>query len=55
MSYFRDAQLVLEAHKFYPAYVLIGLSLMEVIRFSCSSQLHQTQQQQRIYYKKLIL
>lgn len=49
-----DEQLeYLESHKFIPAYILVGLFAMEVLRFCCSSNLSRYRRDQRYEYRRL--
>ncbi|DAZ99095.1 TPA: hypothetical protein N0F65_008400 [Lagenidium giganteum] len=42
-----------EKNKFFPAYVLLGLFAMELLRFCCSSELQRVRERQKFRYRKL--
>jgi hypothetical protein len=51
---YRDDELKrFEAHKFVPAYLLLALFCMEVLRFCCSSHLNRSRQYRRYHYRNL--
>ena len=50
----RDDELAkFEAHKFYPAYALVGLFCMEILRFCCSSELKRARARRKYQYRQL--
>lgn len=42
-----------EKNKFLPAYLLIGLFAMEVLRFCCSSELQRARHRRKYHYRSL--
>lgn len=54
MRFYRDEELLeFEHNKFLPAYLLVGLFAMEVLRFCCSSELQRARHRHKYHYRNL--